>query len=136
METKTTTVRVTTAFYDAVVKRGTFNSQIVEMCEAYMTEEKIRMLDIKGIFEENEWKALCDSFNGTILEQYRYNKDMLIMHCEDAETLDGIFSKWGCDVNRTNGKINSLTRIQVSSVIKRIEEFWEKNLNLEEWSKF
>ena len=57
MDTKTISLRISTELYDALTNKGEkkLNPAIVEIAEKAMLEERIKKMDIRGIFSEAEW---------------------------------------------------------------------------------
>lgn len=140
-ETKTITVRIPMDLYNKTTdnEKKQFNPTLVEILDNVNKESSIKMLDIKGIFSKQEWIGLADSLNGTIVDDtMRYNKQMLIYHCEDAELYESSFSRHNADVKKVTEKIEKLTNIQVSSVFERIENFWDNNsgVDIDVWANF
>lgn len=143
MDTKTISLRISTELYDALTQKGEkkLNPAIVELAEKAMLEERIKKMDIRGIFSEDEWKALASSLNGTIDtdDAFRYSIDEFIAHCEDAEKYEAQFSNFGVKVNDfIQNKAMHLTRLQVASIYERCEEFWNnaQKIGLDDWAKY
>jgi len=139
METKTLRLP------EEMVKQLTDNGQkmlnpaLIEFVQQSFADRKAAMLDIKGVFTSPEWIALADSLNGTMItDEFRYNRDAFIIHCEDAELYESSFSKHGADKKAVCEKIKGLTAIQVATVYRRIETYWEKcgEIDLQKWSEF
>lgn len=139
-ETKTATLRLPVQMVDELTANGAMlNPAIVDLYNRTRAERKIKMLDIRGVFTAAEWLALVGSFNGTIIDEYmRYNADMVVAHCEDAERYEGDFSTTGADLTTVCNKLARLTRIQLASVLDRIEDYWRDytNININEWADY
>lgn len=139
METKT--IRLPQEMVKEITNNGEkmLNPALIEFIEQSLADRKAALLDIKGLFTSEEWIALCDSLNGTMItEQFRYNASAFVAHCEDAELYDGTFSRHGADLKVVCEKIRKLTAIQVATVYRRIETFWDNcsKLDLTKWSVF
>lgn len=139
METKTLRLP------EEMVKQLTDNGQkmlnpaLVEFVQQSFADRKAAVLDIKGVFTPSEWIALADSLNGTMItDEFRYNRDAFIIHCEDAELYESSFSKHGADMKAVCEKIKGLTAIQVATVYRRIEAYWDKcgEIDSQKWSEF
>lgn len=140
---KTITFRFDEAKLNQLTKGGEINpSEAFEkLMDDALTEKNIKMNDIRGIFTENEWKGLANSLNGTTVDEImRYSNDLFIDHCDDAELYEAAFSVMGASVPTVNEKIKGLTKIQVSSVLDRVSEFWNNQngtgIELEKWAKW
>ena len=80
---------------------------------------------------------LADSFNGTIIyESIRYNVKMLIAHCEDSVIYDSLDKKYDVDMEVFKKKLSSLHCANVDALYARIEDFWNKDIDIEDWAKF
>ena len=140
-ETKSITIRIPVTMYEDLTKDDMFNPSLVAFYERVKGEEENKMMDIRGIFSPNEWKALVSSLNGTMVTDYtRYSIEMFIAHNEDAEQFEGSFSNFNVKVEDVNAKIAKLTRIQVSTIYDRITAFWDNQNgmgdSLDKWAKF
>lgn len=143
MAKKTITFRFDEDKLNLLTKGGEINpSEAFEkLMDAYVREKKIKMLDIKGIFTLDEWRGLANSLNGIIIDDYmRYSNDLFIAHCEDAELYESVFSNMGADMRAVCDKIKGLTKIQASSVLERIAEFWGNQngtgIELDKWAQW
>lgn len=143
MAKKTITFRFDEAKLNQLTNGGEINpSEAFEkLMDDALTEKRIKMNDIRGIFTENEWKGLANSLNGTIIDDImRYSPEMLIAHCEDAELYETSFSLMEADVKSVCEKIKGITKIQVSSVLDRVAEFWNNQngtgIELDKWAKW
>ncbi len=141
METKIISIRIPVELLKEVTKNG--NEQqtesIVELLERSIADRKAAMIDIKGIFSKEEWIAIADSLNGTMItDPFWYSRDAFIAHCEDSELYDGTFSRHNADPKVVCEKIKKLTSIQVATVYRRVETFWDNSdkIDLTKWSEF
>lgn len=104
------------------------------------TLQSIRLIsttELRGIFSVNEWMFLADSFNGTIInDSIRYNVKMLIAHCEDSVIYDSLDKKYDVDMEVFKKKLSSLHCANVDALYARIEDFWDKDIDIEDWAKF
>lgn len=125
-ETKTATLRLPVQMVDELTANGAMlNPALVDFYNRARAEQKIKLLDIKGIFAPAEWLALVASFNGSLIDEYmRYSREMVIAHCEDAERYESAFSSNGADLQKVCQKVAELSRVQVATVLDRIEQFW------------
>lgn len=139
-ETKTATLRLPVQMVDELTANGAMlNPALVDFYNRARAEHKIKLLDIKGIFARAEWHALAASFNGSLIDEYmRYSREMVIAHCEDAERYEGAFSSNGADLQTVCLKIVELSRVQVATVLDRIEQFWNDSASIElnEWANY
>lgn len=138
---KTVTLRLPEELVSQLTKDGEemLNPSLVEYLEQSMADRKAALIDIKGIFTSADWIALADSLNGTMItDQFRYNASAFVAHCEDAELYDSTFSRHGADLKAVCDKIRSLTMIQVATVYRRVEAFWDNcgKIELEKWSAY
>lgn len=140
---KTITFRFDEAKLNQLTNGGEINpSEAFEkLMDDAIKERNIKMNDIRGIFTENEWKGLANSLNGTTVDEImRYSNDLFIDHCDDAELYESSFSAMGASLQTVNEKIKGLTKIQVSSVLDRVAEFWNNQngtgIELEKWAKW
>ena len=143
MAKKTITFRFDEAKLNQLTNGGEINpSEAFEkLMDEAIKEKNIKMNDIRGIFTENEWKGLANSLNGTTVDEIiRYSNDLFIDHCDDAELYESAFSVMGASLQTVNEKIKGLTKIQVSSVLDRVAEFWNNQngtgIELEKWAKW
>lgn len=143
MAKKTITFRFDEAKLNQLTNGGKINpSEAFEkLMDEAIKEKNIKMNDIRGIFTENEWKGLANSLNGTTVDEImRYSNDLFIDHCDDAELYESAFSVMGASLQTVNEKIKGLTKIQVSSVLDRVAEFWNNQngtgIELEKWAKW
>lgn len=137
-ETKTATLRLPVAMVDELTANGAMlNPALVDFYNRARAEQRIKALDIKGIFTPQEWTALAASFNGTMIDDIvRYNPDVFIAHCEDAERYESQFSANGAQLSDVCEKIAHLTRIQAETVLDRIADYWNAPTDFTEWSNY
>lgn len=138
---KTVTLRLPEEVVSLLTKDGQemLNPALVEFVEQGIADRKAALLDIKGIFTSEEWIALCDSLNGTMItDEFRYNAGAFVAHCEDSELYDGTFSRHEADLKAVCDKIKKLTQMQVATVYRRIETFWDNSgkIDLFKWSEY
>lgn len=95
-------------------------------------------LSIKNKFVPEEWKAMADALNGTLVEgQFRYSPEALIAQMEDAETYEKVCTKWDMDLTILCAKIQSLSPTQIEAIHRRIEKFWHTpDTDFDTWSKY
>ena len=143
MAKKTITFRFDESKLNQLTNGGEINpSEAFEaLMNSSMSEKKIKMLDIKGIFTPDEWRGLANSLNGTMIDDYmRYSKDMFKAHNEDAERFESAFSNMGAEYEKVNEKIDSLTIIQCATILERVSEFWNNQngtgIELDKWAKW
>ena len=139
METKT--IRLPEEMVKQITNNGEkmLNPALIDFIEESLADRKAALLDIKGIFTSQEWIALCDSLNGTMItEQFRYNASAFVAHCEDSELYEGTFSRHEADLKAVCEKIKKLTSMQVATVYRRIETFWDNSgkIDLFKWSEY
>lgn len=141
MAKKTITFRFDESKLNQLTNGGEINpSEAFEkLMDDAIKEKNIKMNDIRGIFTENEWKGLANSLNGTNVDEImRYSNDLFIDHCDDAELYESAFSVMGASLQTVNEKIKGLTKIQVSSVLDRVSEFWNNQngtgIELDKWA--
>lgn len=140
---KTITFRFDESKLNQLTNGGEINpSEAFEkLMDDALTEKNIKMNDIRGIFTDVEWKGLANSLNGTNVDEImRYSNDLFIDHCDDAELYESAFSVMGASLQTVNEKIKGLTKIQVSSVLDRVAEFWNNQngtgIELDKWAKW
>jgi len=143
MAKKTITFRFDESKLNQLTNGGEINpSEAFEkLMDDAIKEKNIKMNDIRGIFTENEWKGLANSLNGTTVDEImRYSNDLFIDHCDDAELYESAFSVMGASLQTVNEKIKGLTKIQVSSVLDRVSDFWNNQngtgIELDKWAKW
>ena len=61
---------------------------------------------------------------------------MLVAHCEDSAIYDSLDKKYDVDMEVFKKKLNSLHSANVDALYSRIEDFWNKDADIEEWAKF
>lgn len=138
METKTMTIRVPQELASWIeAKKGSSNGAIVDALYTAMYTEKYADREIQGKLTENEWKALADSLNGSLIDgAFRFASSALVAHTEDADKYDGIGDKWGVDISRLCEKIAKLSCSQVEAIYRRVESFWDNPVDLDSWAKY
>ena len=139
METKT--IRLPEEMVKEITNNGEkmLNPALIEFVEQSLADRKAALLDIKGLFTSEEWIALADSLNGTMItDMFRYSASAFVAHCEDAELYEGTFSRHKADLKVVCEKIKKLTQMQVATVYRRVETFWNNSdkIDLTQWSVF
>ena len=61
---------------------------------------------------------------------------MLIAHCEDSAIYDSLDKKYDVDMEVFKKKLNFLHCANVDALYARIEDFWNKDIDIEDWAKF
>lgn len=80
-----------------------------------------------------EWMALCDVFNGTILDAnaIKFAGRFLALEMEDGIRLDGLDQKWGIDSTALLAKLQPLTLAETCAVVHVVEVFWAHSASAE-----
>ena len=138
---KNVTLRIDDALYNEMSKNEgiSFNEQINASLRKLSAIEKASMNELRGRFEDSEWKAIVDSLNGTYTqdETFRYSQGALIAHMEDSDLYEGIGAKWNIDVKSLCEKIKALSSAQIDARYCRVEKFWEHpDTDLDAWALF
>ena len=121
-ETKTATLRLPVAMVDELTANGAMlNPALVDFYNRTRAEQRLKALDIKGVFTPQEWKALALAFVGTEIDDR--NREQFAAFCLYLEDVDGTFSANGVPVQAIADKINRLTRIQAASILDRLDEW-------------
>lgn len=137
-ETKNATIRLPQEIADWLTKDGkSINQAVIDTVNTLQSIRLISTTELRGIFSANEWTFLADSFNGTIInDSIRYNVQMLIAHCEDSAIYDSLDKKYDVDMEVFKKKLNFLHCANVDALYARIEDFWNKDIDIEDWAKF
>ena len=137
-ETKNATIRLPQEIADWLTKDGkSINQAVIDTANTLQSIRLISTTELRGIFSANEWMFLADSFNGTIInDSIRYNVQMLIAHCEDSVIYDSLDKKYDVDMEVFKKKLSSLHCANVDALYARIEDFWDKDIDIEDWAKF
>lgn len=113
------------------------NQAIVDLLENARIARLYSLNELKDRFTPDEWKFFADSLNGTLVnDQFRYNKGVLIAHCEDSESLEGAVSRHGVDIEILKKKINAMSASQVEALYCRVEQFCNTPTDLDKWSEY
>lgn len=122
---KAITIRLnekTVSAYETDYKNAT--SAATQAAESFWIIRRYALNELKGIFSKEEITALCDIFNGTIIQPEFSNKSVLIAQLEDSEKFEDISSRHGFDYEKLQSKIEQLTSAQVFFLIHEIDRFW------------
>lgn len=139
MEQKTVTLRLPQDVADYITKDGYSMTDGVKALVATMQRhERYADVEIRGKFTSNEWKFLADSLNGTmVLDEFRFNKETLIAHNQDAQVFEHSADKWEVDLGKLNDKCVALTATQTEALYRRVENFWNHpEINIDEWANY
>lgn len=148
METKNITIRIPVDMYDDMQQKsndprynvGSINQQIVEGLQKQSTLAKLSMNELRGVFTGEEWSALADMLNATMITpEFRYRPEFLIAEIDNTQALEqDLAAKWGIDISTLKDKCRKLTAAQLDALYTRVEEFWANTdtHNLDAWSKF
>ena len=137
-ETKNATIRLPKETADWLTKDGkSINKAVIDAINTLQSIRLISTTELRGIFSPSEWMFLADSFNGTIFsESIRYNVKVLIAYCEDSVIYDSLDKKYNVDMEVFKKKLSSLHCANVDALYARIEDFWDKDIDIEDWAKF
>lgn len=114
-----------------------FNQGVVDAISALQYSRLYSLNELKGKFTPEEWAFFAESLNGTIVDNmFRCSSDVLIVHSRDSESLSATAERNNVDIDSLSEKIKTLTGAQVEALYFRIEQFWNKPNNLEEWAEF
>lgn len=138
---KNVTLRIDDALYNEMSKNEgiSFNEQINASLRKLSAIEKASLNELRGRFDNSEWKAIVDSLNGTYTqdETFRYSQGALIAHMEDSDLFEGIGTKWHIEVKSLCEKIKFLSAAQIDALYRRVEKFWEHpDTDLDAWAEF
>ena len=141
MATKNATIRIPEDMANWLTSSGdSINQGVINSIETLKTIQDISMNELKGVFTPTEWKFLADSMNGIIIDTLRFNKDILISYCEDAEIYENKATKWDLDLNKFKNKIISLHGANINAIYSRLEKFYSNDSLQEEgidaWATF
>ena len=134
--TKNVTLRLPSEMVEYIDKGDGINQGVKDIIETLRRHEQHADLEIRGKLTKGEWGFLFDTMNGVkVLDDFRFNKNVLMAHNQDAEVFDKSASKWSVDVAELNAKIEKLSAAQVEAVYRRIEKFWDscEGLNFEKY---
>lgn len=138
---KAVNLSLDTEVYKKIEKLGDdcgMTAGVLNLVSFYDKIMKLSKNELRGKFTTNEWIAIADSLNGSIIDEYtRYSVDMFIAHCEDAELYEGSFSSRNVEVKEFTEKCKSLTCAQLVALYDRVNEFWSNShLDIEKWADF
>lgn len=138
METKNATIRLPLAVADYLNANGkSINQAIVDNVNALRMLRQSTMIELKGVLTQNEWMFLADSLNGTYVNDvYRCSKAALIAHIQDSDKYDNLGARWHVDVDSLTETISKLSGAHIDAIYTRIEDFWTKCPDSEEWSNY
>ena len=114
---------------------GRFNTVVIERLQNSLADERAAALDIKGIFTDNEWAAICMAFNNvTIDNSLLYSRELLINHITESKAAE----KACGDISDLCLKITKLTRLQVVAVLRRVINYYRnpKAQTVAEWINY
>jgi len=80
--------------------------------------------EIKGIFSENELKAIVDMFNATMFDPQLAQKMVLKAEIEDSEIYDGTLTKWDVSKDVILAKVDNMTEAQAFFIMFEAWNFW------------
>lgn len=141
-ETKTVSLRLPVEMAEWIEKRGNgagINHGVKNVATALMAMERHADMMIKDVFAPEEWRAMADCMNGTmVLDEIRFSKDALLMEMQDGQLYNKVLDKWSVEPELFFAKIEALNPVQVEAVFRRIENFWDlcNDIDLNEWSKY
>lgn len=92
--------------------------------ESFLILRRFAQDEIKGIFNENELKALVDMHNATIFDPSLAMRATLKIQIEDSELYDGTLTKWNAGKDDILKKVDDLTNIQAFFIILECYLFW------------
>lgn len=137
---KTVTIRMPKDLHEKLQAQATqdsLNTVIVKRLEELTLLQTNATNEIKNTFTQNEWKYIVDALNGSLaMGSFRYYKSVLIATLEDAERFDGLCAKWEVNLQELTSKINSLHGANIDAIYTRVEQYWNKPTDIEEWSVF
>ena len=139
MAKKTVTIRLSEEAYEYVVASGSdsINKAIEDAIINLKSIREKSMSELKGVFTKDEWSFLADSLNGTLVAgAFRSSIGVLVAHCEDSNSIDRLGSKWCVNIDELTGKILTLRGANIDSIYKRVEDFWNSGVSIEEWEVF
>lgn len=138
MATKTVTIRMPEDLASWISDKGnSVNQTIVDQLQHARYSRMYALNELRGRFTPGEWRFFADSLNGTLVtDKIRFYPSVLIVSFEDSEAFEGTASKWGVELEVLKEKINGLTASQVEALYSRVESFWEKPENLDEWANY
>lgn len=89
--------------------------------------EKIMMNEIQGFFSKNELMAIIDANNGVMITPpFWGNPTAMVLSLEDAETLDGLGTKWEINIHDLNKKLLKMPRSLFLFLHEQIYRFWQE----------
>lgn len=140
-ETKTVTLRLPVELHNYLLKAedASINQAVVNVIRKVIALEQVSSNDLRGIFTPQEWIFFVDSLNGTMVtDSFRYSKDALKYHNEDAEQYESKATSNSVSVAEINAKVDKLSGAQVEALYRRVERYWENHatLELQEWANF
>lgn len=139
MEQKTVSMRLPQDVADYIMRNGdSITDGVKNLVSQMQRHERYADVDLRGRFTADEWKFLADSLNGTmVLDDFRFSASALVAHNQDSQLYDGTASRWGIDIDKLNGKCNSLTAAQVEALYRRVERFWNHpETDMDAWAKY
>lgn len=137
-ETRTVNLRLPVEQVEYLTKDGTsINQAVVVAISKVQWMEKYADRDIANVFSPADWKYMADSLNGTLVEgDFRYSAAALCASVVDSATYDGLHEKWGVDVKQLTNKIASLSSSAIEAIYRRVETYWNKPTDLDQWAQY
>ena len=136
MATKNATIRIPEDIAEWLTEDGkSINQAVIENALNLRSIRKVSTGELKGVFTPDEWSFFADSLNGTMVtDVFRANVQAFIAHCEDSAKYDYLDKKWNIDMDDLKNKIANLKGANRDAIYTRVEDFWAKNLELEDWA--
>ena len=95
------------------------NVRIFENC---IDDNQAAMLDIKGIFNDNEWLAIGLAFSNVSIESEQlYNNELLCKRLKESKAAKNLCY----EIDELCFKISKLTRLQTATILRRIKAYYQ-----------
>lgn len=105
--------------------------------ESWIELRKRTLIELVGLFDENELYGIIDNLNGHIPDvKFLCTNEMLWWHLSDGEKYEYLFSRWGIDQESFKKKVDALTSAQTFFIQNEILNWWKlQDKSLDEFVK-
>ncbi len=89
--------------------------------------EKRLTAEIRGLFTEDQLKAILDANNGTLIsEPFWGSQRAMVIQMQDGDEYDQLGKKWGVSIEAICNKINKLSPAAFLYFHEEIYRFWNE----------
>lgn len=142
MGTKTVTLRLPEELVEYLTEKNkSINQAVISEIVNYRRMKDTAYMELAGVFTENEWLYLIDSYlnEALLLDDYMCDSvGIFVFNVMESERFSNKAEKFGIDMKELVSKIRKLHSANIIAMYERLETYRKKSgkIDIKKWANF